>query len=308
MGKDDPGWIGSAVKELARVPAYLLIFVLALAPAITGSDPVVTIVTLVIAAVVVGVVELGRRRQIPAMDAGQAKRLGGLNLPAREAAVQTVLEGIVDPEAELDFMYASAPVDGYTRQDGKKTVYPFDDRDKQVTPILDAQGVAYVQSLLNLAGKRAEKVRIITTREWRDEFWLNNLILLGSPNASNQMEPAAEITGCPYSFNADVTAVLDPEGHRWPESPERLVEEDFAILAKGKRRIPDGSELTYLIIAGIGPSGTLGACYYLWSNIIALADRFGSAPFATVLRIDRRLGFTSVKEVTPSRELAVAPG
>lgn len=322
-------WLAETARGLARVPAYLLVFALATAPTFTGADFRVTVATLVTAVVVVVFVETGNRRlerqklqvesqrdslseaqrtALPVVSEAQARRFEDLQLPEREMAARQVLSGIIDNTQDLRFVYSSTRVEHYIAQDGRMVDYNFSDAELRVTAIPDARGIAYVHGILSLSGK-VDRMQITTSTDFAASYWDDNLILIGSPNANAQTALALRAFGCPYEFNENVTAIREvAAGDRsWPENEAELDEKDFAIFANLKRRVGD-AERSCLVLAGIGGTATLAACYYFQRNIISLCDRFGSAPFAGVLQLDRKMGHTSVSESLPFTELpAVSP-
>jgi hypothetical protein len=64
--------------------------------------------------------------------------------------------------------------------------------------------------------------------------------------------------------------------------------------------------VVYLVLAGIGALGTLGACHYPQRHVIDLYRRFGTSPFACVLSLDREEGYSWVTE-EKARQIAVMP-
>jgi hypothetical protein len=95
-------------------------------------------------------------------------------------------------------------------------------------------------------------------------------------------------------------SIREKSGSRvWPPAAEQLEDWDYAILAKLEP--PGAGNRIYLIAAGIGPTGTLAACNYLETSLGQLHSRFGSAPFAVVLKMRRSLGFASATEEAAER-------
>jgi len=135
---------------------------------------------------------------------------------------------VVDVESDTHFIYSSTLVEYFKRDDNRRIEYPFTDEERQVTAIVDAQGISKVQSLPYLAGKR-NRLHIVTSRYFRPAYRDDNLILIGSPNANTQTERALRDYNSPFRFNDDVSAVIEvpgsPDG-RWPQNRAALEERD----------------------------------------------------------------------------------
>jgi hypothetical protein len=211
-----------------------------------------------------------------------------------------VLERLVDNGSDTYFVYSSTTVEHFVDSDGRRIEYPFREEELRVTAIPDAHGIGEVHTMLNLAGKR-EGLHVVTSPTFRPEYWEDDLILIGSPNANQQTAVALKRMGSPFRFNADVTAIEEVGGDaRWPPDPGGLEERDFALLAKLKRR-RGGEDHVGLVLAGIGGIGTLAACHYLYRHVLDLHGRFGSSAFACVLSLIRDEGYTQAKEETGTK-------
>ncbi len=262
-----------------------------------------TAITVAIAAAWGFVIVRRGRHSLVTESHEQRERLS--EIPQRETAIRGLLDGLVERDRDCYFVYSATGVERFVNQDGKPITYPFNPDELQVTAIPDAQGIAMVHSMLNLAGKQ-DRLHIVTSRTFQPQFWDGNVILIGSPNANRRTKDALRRLEVPYRFNEDVSAIVSvakPEVH-WPEVPTQLADLDFAILVK-LVRVTAGVSCVYLVLAGIGAIGTLSACYYLDRNVAALWEEFGSSPFGLVLRTDRGLGFTSVDVVESSRMAVV---
>jgi hypothetical protein len=143
------------------------------------------------------------RTTIPVESTEQRERLS--SLPEAEEAIRAVFAGVVDIESDTHFIYSSTLVEYFRRDDNRRVDYPFMDEELQVTAIVDAQGISKVQSLLYLAGKR-KRLHIATSRSFRPEYWDDQLILIGSPNANLQTERALRDYNSPFRFDDDVRA------------------------------------------------------------------------------------------------------
>lgn len=290
------------VKGLTQEPAYLLVFGLLLVVTIgafasrlsAGLAALVTLGAFLLAAFAIALVERGKSRALPVQSKGQLARL--LDLPDEELAIRGVFDGLVDNETDTYFVYSSTGVKGYVDYDGKDIDFPFLEEERQVTAIPDAFGIAKVHSLLHLAGKR-RRLHIETSKSFRPEYWEANLILIGSRNANPQTETALLRYNSPFRFNEDVTAIIETQkgNSQWPERRKDLETYDYGIAVKLKTHLPE--ERIYLILAGIGAMGTLAVCHYLERNIRRIHEKFGNSPFACVLRVNRRQGYTSVEAV-----------
>jgi hypothetical protein len=305
-GGDAGGTVSRVVDGLRREPAYLLVFGLALlltAGAFASrlnawQATLVAAGAFVLAGFAIWLVEQGKQRSLPVHSEEQKQRL--MPLPDQELAARDVLEGLVDNGSDTYFVYSSTKVDGFVDGEGRPIEYPFGEEELRVTAIPDAHGIGKVHTMLNLAGKR-ERLHVVTSPIFRPEYWEDDLILIGSPNANQQTAVALARLGSPFRFAEGVTAIEEVSGDaRWPPDPEDLEERDFALLAKLKRR-SGGEDHVCLVLAGIGGLGTLAACHYLYRHVLDLHGRFGSSPFACILSLIRDEGYTQVKEETGTK-------
>jgi hypothetical protein len=247
----------------------------------------------VLAGYSIWLVERRRRLSLPVKSEAQRDRL--MPLPDVEAATRGVLESLVDDGSDTYFVYSSTNVEHFADRDGLRIDYPFREEELRVTAIPDAHGIGKVHTMLNLAGKR-NRLHVVTSPIFMPEYWEDDLILIGSPNANQQTAVALKQMGSPFRFDAHVSAIEEiAGGARWPPDPDELEERDFALLAKLKRRTGDQVRIC-LVLAGIGGIGTLASCHYLYRHILDLHDRFGSSPFALVLSLIRDEGYTQAKE------------
>ena len=298
--------VGEIINGLRREPSYLLVFGLAFLLTIGAfasrlnatQATLVAAAAFVLAGYSIWLVERRKRLSLPVRSEAQKERL--MPLPDQEAATRGVLERLVDNGSDTYFVYSSTTVEHFVDSDGRRIEYPFREEELRVTAIPDAHGIGEVHTMLNLAGKR-EGLHVVTSPTFRPEYWEDDLILIGSPNANQQTAVALKRMGSPFRFNADVTAIEEVGGDaRWPPDPGGLEERDFALLAKLKRR-RGGEDHVGLVLAGIGGIGTLAACHYLYRHVLDLHGRFGSSAFACVLSLIRDEGYTQAKEETGTK-------
>jgi hypothetical protein len=199
------------------------------------------------------------------------------------------------------FVYSATPVKHFYDYAGKLIKYPFLQQELEVTTINDAQAISKIHSMLYFGGKN-DRLSIVTSNSFRDEFWGGNVILIGSGNSNTKTQVALTDEGLrsPYCFSPDMMSIREKNGSRvWPTNPTQLEEWDYAILAKLEP--PGTGNRIYLIAAGIGPTATLAACNYLEASLGQLHSRFGTSPFALVLKLRRSLGFASATEEAAER-------
>jgi hypothetical protein len=312
------GLLGQIARSLSRQPAYLLTFGLVVALdgyAVAASPPWVSALVIAGSLLLAGfAIWLVERRTIVAKSPEQARRLA--ELADLEAAVHGVFEGLVANDAATYFVYSWTSVDNFRNRDGSQIPFDFSDTERLVTTIRDAAGIARIHTLLALGGK-TENLRVLPDRDLREEDWEANLILIGSPNSNAATAHALRAYKSPIRFSTDVTAIEDCRSseaiggrrggrRRRPTNGGALglswragldsngVEVDYAMIVKLKFERVEGTSV-YLIVAGIGPTGTLGGCHYLEQNLIKLERRFGSDPFALVIAVGRD-HFVDVRE------------
>jgi hypothetical protein len=298
--------VGEIIKGLATEPAYLLVFGLALllsvgafASRLSATQAALASTgAFVLAGFSISLVERRKRLSVPVTTVEQRVRLSPL--PDEEAAIQGVLETLVDNTSDTYFVYSSTDVEYFVDYDGKRIEYPFAKEELRVTAIPDAHGIGKIHTMLNLAGKR-QGLHVITSPIFQPDYWESDLILIGSQNSNVQTGLALKQMGSPFRFNDDVSAIVEADGDgMWPPSPDDLEERDFALVAKIKRKA-GGRDCVCLVLAGIGATGTLAACHYLQRSVIDLHGRFGSSPFACVLSLSKAEGYTRAKEEKAAR-------
>ena len=302
-GESDDKRLGTIAKGLSQEPAYLLVYGLVLLVSggawATGLPPlwaaITTLGALGLGGFSIFLVERGKRSSLPVDSREQRARLS--RLPAQENAIQGVLDGLVDNEADTTFVYSSTLVERFIDYEGKAIEHPFTEEERQVTAIPDAHGISKVHSLMFVAGKQT-RLHIATSRSFRAEDWDNHLILIGSKNANLQTERTLEDFNAPFVFNDDVSAIVEVSestGGRWPSRPEDLEHLDYGIIVKLKI-VRGGRSRIYLVLAGLGGLGTLACCHFLERRISELYTRFQDSPFGCVVSVNRDVGYTSVKE------------
>ena len=304
------GVLKEVAKGLRPTPAYLLVFgivaAMTTAAGFLGRDNAVVGAVLVVgalglAAFTIRLVEtLAPTVRVDSPE--QAGRISDLTGP--EAATHAVLEGLADPERETYFVYSSSRVHEFLDHEGNVNPFEFREDEKVVTTIRDAWGIAMVHGLLYLGGKTPESLRIITAKEFDDSCWDDDLILIGSGFANPKSEAALRMLESPLRFSEDRKQIVgdperagDPET-RWPQ-PGEDGRSDYGLITKLKSKRND-KERVYIVLAGLGPTGTLAACYYFSQHIVDLYGRFGSSPFGLVVRVDKDVGYISTSPVEGS--------
>jgi len=312
----------AALIGASRVPAYALVIVLAILDLAAASQLTpwlavfVIVLTIIFGVYVIWVVDIRARgldvraQQLKDQEdesvAPQSHRQKTVMKGVREVepAVSGVLEGIVDNEEDVYFVYSSTMVTQFVDQRDHKVTpdnpsYGFAE-EKRVTTIPDAYGSVKIQNLLSVAGKR-EHLHIVTSwsDDFRKEYWDANLILMGSGNSNSATTMALNEFRSPYRFDSCFSNVLDSivdpstPSDRWPQRQEELRDVDFALVAKLKIQRESGIKIC-LIIGGVGPVGTLAGCHFLESRIKEVHRQYKDSAFAYILRVERQgLGFTS---------------
>ena len=167
--------------------------------------------------------------------------------------------------------------------------YSYAPQEKNVTMVLDALGLSYVAKMLDAIKPRSVVYK--TSVERSHEDWEKNLILLGSPLSNAFTKNALAFTNR-LTFSDDVTEIMDNgDGGRYGRNKDV----DHAIIARITRDTPQGTR-TYLILAGLGPVGTAGACHYIATNYRRLAkwlrEQENPREFQILLKVNRSAGFT----------------
>jgi hypothetical protein len=284
-------------KGLKREPTYLFGFSLLLAVgasllrekeafirlAMIAGAVLVTIVGMIL-------VERRRSRSITTASVQQKERLAGV--PAEELAIRGLFDGLVANDRETYFVYSSTIANELHDHQGRPIQLNKDE--SHVTTIFDVRAISKIHSLLDLAGKK-KLLNIRTAANFPDDAWGCNLILIGSRNANPVTEEAFEELKPPFRFSPDMKSIVGGKTVKWPADDDEAAEFDFGIVAKLTKKVGDDT-CVRLIAAGIGAIGTLGASHYLQTNVVALHERFGDAPFVCVVRVDKSKGFTSVQE------------
>jgi hypothetical protein len=216
----------------------------------------------------------------------------------RRRAIQGLLETAVDNTRDLRFVYSATHVTHFVDYSGEPIQYAFTERERRVTAIPDAQGIGIIHHLLEMAGKR-ERIDVLTAHDFKESYWDDDVILIGSQNANPRTLEALNRHGVPFRFTSNVDGIVDLRSGdevQWPRPDEESSGADYAILAKLQTQLPAGLA-TYLIAAGIGGIGTLAACYYLQKNATDMFQEFGASEFALVLCVPDKTDFKAVKRV-----------
>jgi hypothetical protein len=297
-----------AVKGASTVPAYALVIVcLVIVFAVSTQVPfaamiVVDVTVLILCGYVIWVIELRSRRSVATPLPGQTQRIAemrDLDIP-----IQGVLEDLVGDD-DVYVVYSSTEQREFVDQLGN-TVRPEGDPayggapEKRATTIPDAVGASRLQNLLYLGGKRS---RLKSITSWKDDFkseyWDSSLILIGSGKSNAITPQVLKEFESPYDFTPNFNAIIDrtePEVF-WPADGGHLVDVDYGIVVKLK--VTHGDRTTvYLVVAGVGPYGTLAGCKFVEREIQRIYTDFGSEPFAYLLSVtrDATRSFTPVVE------------
>ncbi|HEV2754299.1 MAG TPA: hypothetical protein VG318_00790 [Actinomycetota bacterium] len=284
-------------KGLRREPTYLFGFSLLLtvgAVFINEESPLIRFSLIVVAfgVTITGMVlvEGRKRRSIPTASVEQKERLA--DVPAEELAIRGLFGALVANDRETYFVYSSTVANELRDHEGNPI--QLNENERHVTTIFDVRAISKIHSLLDIAGKK-KLLQIKTAANFPEDAWGCNLILIGSRNANPVTEEALEDLKPPFRFSPDMKSIVAGATKKWPADDAEAKDFDFAIVAKLTKKVGEDS-CVRLVAAGIGAVGTLGACHYLQTNVVALHQRFGGAPFACVVRVDKSVGFTSARE------------
>ena len=289
----------AAVKAASRVPAYALVFInlLVIAAVATQVDRALAIVIVVVVGALtvfaIWVIELQARRSVTSPSAAATERLQEVaNL---DTPIRCVFDCLVKDEDDVYVVYSSTEVKEFVDQLGT-TVRPGPGdhaygggTEKRVTTIPDARGAARIHNLLYLGGKR-QRLRAVTSwpDDFRPEWWESSLILIGSGKSNRITTAALGDFGSPYRFSDDFNSIIDANApnRRWPTTDDELRATDYGLLVKLKVERSQSTSV-YLIIAGVGPYGTLAGCVFLEREIVRIYNDFKTSPFAYILSVKR---------------------
>jgi hypothetical protein len=287
----------AAVKAASRVPAYALVFinlliVLAVATQVQlAMAIVVAVVVLILSIYAIWVIELRSKRSVATTSVAQTERLQEVR--DLDAPIRVVLDQLVDNEGDVYVVYSSTEVKEFVNQLGE-TIRPDDlsyggGPEKWVTTIPDARAVARIHNLLYLGGKR-QRLQPVTSwpDDFRPEWWEDSLILIGSGKSNRITTEVLRDFNSPYRFSDDFDTIIDvtASGSRWPEDKSDLRTMDYGIVVKLKVERSTGSSV-YLVIAGIGPYGTLAGCAFLANEITTICNTYKDSPFAYIVSVKR---------------------
>ncbi len=305
----------SAVKGASTVPAYALVFinlliVLAVATQVGLTMAIVVIVSVVVLTIyVIAIIELRARRSVATTSHAQTERLQ--EVADIETPIRCVFDCLVAADDDVYVVYSSTEVREFVDQLGT-TVRPDDlayggQPEKRVTTIPDARGAARIYNLLYLGGKR-KRLQAVTSwpDDFRPEWWDASLILIGSGKSNRITTAALRDFDSPYRFSDDFDAIVDvtSPGSRWPADKEDLRTADYGLVVKMKIERANGTSV-YLVVAGVGPYGTLAGCVFLENEITRIYDRYDKSPFAYILSVKRDAVGAFSPVVERERELTV---
>jgi len=207
--------------------------------------------------------------------------------------LKRVLHSICDPSQTVIVVVSTVRGDKYYDIEDREIDYSYAPQEKNVTMVLDARGLSYVAKMLDIA--KPQSVVYKTSSERTPEDWERNLILLGSPLANACTRDALAFSNH-LAFSDDVTEIIDKQDSVRYRRDSAV---DHAIIARIIRDTPQGDR-TYLILAGLGPMGTAGACHYVATNYRGLAgwlsEQGKPRDFQVLLKVNRSAGFTIWKE------------
>jgi len=287
----------SAVKAASRVPAYALVFINLLVAAAAATQvelglAIVIVVTVILLTLyAIWVIELRSRRSVTTNSSEQTERLQEVR--ELDAPIRGVFDCLVADDDDVYVVYSSTEVKEFVDQLGA-TVRPDDltygsGAEKRVTTIPDARGAARIHNLLYLGGKR-QRLRSVTS--WPDDFrpdwWEASLILIGSGKSNRITTAALHDFESPYRFSEDFDAIVDvtSPGSQWPPNRDDLRTIDYGLVVKLKVERADSTSV-HLVIAGVGPYGTLAGCVFLEREIGRIYSDYGTSPFAYILSVRR---------------------
>lgn len=293
---------GPAIKGASTVPAYALVFinlliVLAVATQVRLALAIVVVVLVgVLSAFAIWVVEVRSRRAVSTTSPGQTERLREVR--DLDDPIRGVFEELVG-EDDVYVVYSSTEVREFVDQRGVVVRHADPHRpddpayggtaEKRVTTIPDAIGAGGLYNLLYLGGKR-DRLHAITSWEgdFRPEFWDKSMILLGSGRSNCATSEALDGFNSPFRFSEDAAAIVEVAAphDRWPLDQADLTTTDYAVVVKLKVQDAESTKI-YLVIAGVGPQGTLAGCRFLQREIKGVYEEHGSSPFAYVLSVRR---------------------
>lgn len=287
----------TAVKAASRVPAYALVFINLLVAAAAATQvelglAIVIVVTVVLLTLyAIWVIELRSKRSVTTTSVEQTGRLQEMR--ELDAPIRGVFDCLIADDDDVYVVYSSTEVKEFVNQLGV-TVRPDDltyggGAEKRVTTIPDARGAARIHNLLYLGGKRQ---RLQSVTSWPDDFrpdwWEASLILIGSGKSNRITTAALSDFESPYRFSEDFDAIVDvtSPGSRWPPNGDDLMSVDYGLVVKLKVERA-GSTSVYLVIAGVGPYGTLAGCVFLEREIERIYSDYETSPFAYILSVRR---------------------
>jgi hypothetical protein len=310
--------VDKAAGGVAKVPAYALVFLGLLIIVVVALQkppwqifiPVVLGV-LALSGFVIWVIELQSKRieqqsqkietqslkietqaakSVATDSPAQAERLAEVR--DLDAPIRGVFGDLVGAD-DVYLVYSSTQQKEFIDQ-LQVTVRPDEDpayggaAEKRATTIPDAIGAGRIQNLLYLGGKR-ERLHTITSwpDDFRPDYWEKSLVLIGSGKSNCVTADLFRRFPSPYRFTEDFDAIVDAaDGTRWPARAEDLTTMDYGLLVKMK--VVDGDTTrVYLVIAGVGPYGTLAGCRFLDRQITKVYEEYGDSPFAYVLSVER---------------------
>lgn len=208
----------------------------------------------------------------------------------RRRPMSKVFEGLIKNQEECIIVYPSINVTGFIDMKGREIKFPYLPKEKFVTNTYDAIGIAFIYTLLAQAGK-TERVREVVSKEFTDQDWESHLMLMASPLANTITPLALERYGAPFRFDPPVKSITSSvPGESW------TLTEDYDYGMVVKLSNPRNGKL-YFVMAGLGPIGTTGSCYFLCREYRQLAEWYSDREFAIVLRFRRQMGYSEYEIV-----------
>ena len=302
----DAGFLSGVVKALAGNPPLVLIFGVVTVIFVTVGTAlgavwlgIAVILSLVLVFLAVWM-SLRQQRSVvlPSTEAAQ----GVAARVEHRAVVEALLEGICDPRQDVYFVYSSLTAAELVDHGGQNITHLLDDDERRITTLYDVQGISAVEALVREArrdpgggSEGEERLHHVNGFLWDNQWLGHHVLLIGGPSANPSTLTVLDTSGSPFGFALKPTRRRDSlpqitEGSGqygpWPPEPEKggpgRPPTDYGILAKFKKRQRD-TEVVYLIAAGLGSHGTLGACMFLHDNVEDLHRSFGSDSFVCVI-------------------------
>lgn len=201
--------------------------------------------------------------------------------------VRKILDTMAKDSQQLNLFFEIFPIGGYAEIITQKThmcVIGIE----EITSVATAKCLAHVLTLLGYV--RSEKnMNYIDSRKFSESDLDSNIICIGGPNTN---EATKKLFGrdikFPYTFKGEKVKfeIAKADGKSW-HSTEKA---DYGLIIR--MRNPFSSKKWVLILAGLGPQGTVGAGYYFSEEIKTIAKDFGKEEqFGIVVEVEKELDY-----------------